>query len=256
MGCWNATCGISNLPIFYGDEVVMYIIERNQIAEGNGLGFSYPYEMYEPIAPPIYGRYNDYGGIEDIKNNEDTIFDHLMSIKYQIDEGMAKRDGLVNKEPRNLEEMINDYIGRGVYRDIGFMLVRQDIHGVLIYSMNNEIGDNLDFHMKEFCKAHDPSDFMSKLLLERSNGFIRATRHWNRLFPLVEKYGETTDKDLKDSFIDLIMMESVLTDLREHWHVTSGAGSQTDITNSHKVLANATTEIINFYEKRNEEDEY
>jgi len=58
MGCWNATCMISGLPIIDADPVVAYIIKENvKFSIGSSPSFS-------PVSPPIRGMYDNYGGIE------------------------------------------------------------------------------------------------------------------------------------------------------------------------------------------------
>lgn len=59
MGCWNATCFISNLPILAGEPCVGFLIT----ATGKMGVTSYPDERYRPITPPIEGTYDDYGGL-------------------------------------------------------------------------------------------------------------------------------------------------------------------------------------------------
>lgn len=67
MGCWNATCFISNLPIMAGEPCVGFLITST----GNMGNTSYPDDRYRPITPPIEGIYDDYGGIE-LSPEQDT----------------------------------------------------------------------------------------------------------------------------------------------------------------------------------------
>lgn len=59
MGCWNGTCGLTNLPIMYGDE--MYVFP---IVESNGDSFCYSTALYRPSVLPFRAEYNDYGAGE------------------------------------------------------------------------------------------------------------------------------------------------------------------------------------------------
>lgn len=63
MGCFNHKCNFSQLPVVWGDRIVVII------------GFTQPLEQQDnfspgcsfvPISVPIRGKYNDYGGIEDV----------------------------------------------------------------------------------------------------------------------------------------------------------------------------------------------
>lgn len=61
MGCWNGTCGLTNLPIFHGDEVYVFpIIETHR-----GGSFCYSTALYRPSVLPFRAKYNDYGAGED-----------------------------------------------------------------------------------------------------------------------------------------------------------------------------------------------
>lgn len=71
MGCFNKTAFYSHLPITASDEIVMFVC-ANSISSHTrrdstpisvvGTGLS-------PIAPPFFGRYNDYGSIELVKDD-------------------------------------------------------------------------------------------------------------------------------------------------------------------------------------------
>ena len=62
MGCWSVSCGISNIAITSGNECcIIPLIESSS-----------EYGGYVPVSLPIFGRYNDYGGMEDIVEDENT----------------------------------------------------------------------------------------------------------------------------------------------------------------------------------------
>ncbi len=63
MGCFNHKGNFSQLPIAYGDRVVVIIGVSH--LESNPDNFS-PGCSFVPISVPIRGKYNDYGGIENV----------------------------------------------------------------------------------------------------------------------------------------------------------------------------------------------
>jgi hypothetical protein len=63
MGCWNKTCALSNLPIFAGEEVYVFLIEQNGLGLGSG-NHCYSNHLYSPIITPFYSHYDDYGAGE------------------------------------------------------------------------------------------------------------------------------------------------------------------------------------------------
>jgi hypothetical protein len=57
MGCWNKTCGLSNLPIYYGEEVYVFLIQENAFSSNH----CYSDHLYSPIIAPFYSQYDDHG---------------------------------------------------------------------------------------------------------------------------------------------------------------------------------------------------
>lgn len=73
MGCFNQVCMLSGLPIVYKDPVrAILVSEHYQASLGEATGdFS---SKYLPRTFPVRGTYNDYGGLEGVK---DDVFKHL-----------------------------------------------------------------------------------------------------------------------------------------------------------------------------------
>ena len=66
MGSWSVYCGISQIAITAGQECVFLPLKKN--ARGNS------YLPYIPATLPIFGEYDDYGGIENIIKDDNTKF--------------------------------------------------------------------------------------------------------------------------------------------------------------------------------------
>ena len=71
MGCWNETCGLTQLSITEGTPVKYFILVAQEIKDPQATCYST--DWFSPITLPLTGNYNDYGSIEDIK--EDLSFD-------------------------------------------------------------------------------------------------------------------------------------------------------------------------------------
>lgn len=63
MGSWSVYCGISNITITSGDSCVLIPLKKSK---------GEYYSPYLPETLPIFGKYDDYGGIEDIEKNAGT----------------------------------------------------------------------------------------------------------------------------------------------------------------------------------------
>jgi len=71
MGSWCETCGITQLPINYGDKIrVFALVGKDRQMKGGGCCYSD--DIWSPIGPAIQGTYDDYGGVENIVDNEEA----------------------------------------------------------------------------------------------------------------------------------------------------------------------------------------
>lgn len=152
MGSWSVYCGISKIAITANQECVLIPLKKNSNAVGYG--------KYVVATLPIFGNYDDYGGLEDIVRDENTalIEEHF---NCTIDEftnfftrGCIDKDD-VSEELSNNEELKewtfmfvdkkvydfmstnieNGYDGRGhlpfgnksILELIGFKFIKEDI---------------------------------------------------------------------------------------------------------------------------------
>jgi len=98
MGCWNATCGVSQLPILSGEKIRVFILEPHHgtnkfIREPNS--FVYSTDMFTAYGIPFIAEYNDYGSVENIVEsyNAEIIYNKLVeSAVLPIDKPFAVGD--------------------------------------------------------------------------------------------------------------------------------------------------------------------
>lgn len=74
MGCWNETCGITQMPIYSGDPVVLVLLTKVDRHTENHGGFCYSNDVWTPKYLPVFGEYDDYGSLENIEENWNTQF--------------------------------------------------------------------------------------------------------------------------------------------------------------------------------------
>lgn len=93
MGCWNGTCGISQIAIRAGEPTIGFLMVRNPGDKWSANGHCYTTEYWCPLSLHIKGTYNDYGGLEDVDENDWSV---EVAHKYII-ENMIERDEGENK---------------------------------------------------------------------------------------------------------------------------------------------------------------
>jgi len=90
MGCWNGTCGISQLPILAGQKVKAFLMLQSRYnAEIGGAGVCYSTAYFRPWFFPVTADYNDYGSIENIKKDWNSEF-MLKTFRKWLMEGKVR----------------------------------------------------------------------------------------------------------------------------------------------------------------------
>lgn len=123
MGCFNMTGFFSHLPITAGDDIVMFVYaDQSSICTKDDCPISIVGKGLTPIAPPFFGKYNDYGGIEDIVDD----------VNHQL---FTKRIGMT------LDKFVN------IMHDLAGVSIKQLQDG--LYDMeNNENAETNRYHHK------------------------------------------------------------------------------------------------------------
>lgn len=93
MGCWNETCGITQMPICAGDPVRMFLIVESE--HWHEAALHYSTDLWKPFGLPLKGTYDEYGGIENIE--EDALSDLLLESLKEILVEVPNRMGDVFK---------------------------------------------------------------------------------------------------------------------------------------------------------------
>jgi len=141
MGSWSVSCGISNIAITSGNKCVLLPLKKSRGRET---------QKWQAATLPIFGQYNDYGGIEEIEKDDNTelIEKHfgvsiddfavfLVDGKFTYDRGEAKEvakriEKFDESKLKEIEEWRFMWIDRQVY---DFMIINKDKwhKGVLDY---------------------------------------------------------------------------------------------------------------------------
>jgi len=120
MGSYNVACSVSNISIGPGERIAYFPLRPNQYAKGfeggpadgnNTLIHTNCY--YYPVTLPIFGTYDDYGGIENIEKNLNTYI-------------LEKYFGQV------IEVIANIHRGEGIPKITSGMFVHRDIFDTLV----------------------------------------------------------------------------------------------------------------------------
>lgn len=245
MGCWNGTCGLTQLPINCGNKVIVFPLKQTSYEDLSSVGGAlyYSNDIFTPISIPVIGEYNDYGALENIEDGE-KVYEYFVSL---IDDGKLTMDLKETARPSNIEELITA-IKRGAIKGISFMMVHYEAYIRVMEEAYDRVyyGENFGFKTKwmelgrkyiEDVRQAD-NDLLIRIEL-MGNRFASAVRGIRRpeMRWFLDKLVEAHDEKLLESLVDLIAFEMVMGFSRKLWIPQAGGGSQCEERTYHKVLA-------------------
>lgn len=282
MGCWNETCGISQLPIHVGDKIRAFILLDNTYkGRLEGGGTCYSSGEWAPFGISISGEYNDYGGIENIIENDIT---HLMletlregwviekedAQRWDIptDSKKLKLSDVLNAIERSCAKY-NSFTRKGT--PIGIMYVLEDVYQSMMnfnpirahyYHSNYDYKPVRDAYNQDIktwyienlnSYLESPSDRMlfrlslsdDNLFYIRDNAMVHLFK--NQFLHLIEAktpFENAKIQFLCENFWEIIHFNSIMQHLRKLWHPQAGKGSQDSDLEIYKRLQTAVSNII------------
>ena len=145
MGSWSVSCGISNIAITSGNECCIIPLKENRSEYGG----------YLPITLPIFGEYNDYGGMENIVVDENTklIEKHLGITIDEFVEFLV--DGEFTFDRREVRPIREKLEANGKLEEVAdwrFMWVDKKVYDVMVKNYDEWEKGHHDFGTPEFMK--------------------------------------------------------------------------------------------------------
>jgi hypothetical protein len=143
MGCWNKTCGLSNLHITAGDEVYVFVIEEGTDKTDR----CYSTAFWKPVLLPFMSKYNDYGGGEESSGpGFQIIMDSVAKQLVEMELGENEYHDIPVKKEGFGEEQFFDAVhenrlfksdrqfrtGEKIMVPIDFVMMRKDIVDYII----------------------------------------------------------------------------------------------------------------------------
>lgn len=138
MGCFNKIGFVSGLPIEYDDDVMLIFLENRGFEDHSGV--VYPTDIYCPVFLPIFGKYDDYGRIEDIESSnvvryiEDFFGEDIISIVEKVDDNSVGRE-------KNLTMSKNNETFKKLTFGLELKSVYQKLTTECVYLIDNLIHD-------------------------------------------------------------------------------------------------------------------
>lgn len=289
MGCWNQTCGVTNLPITWSDKIVLIPLIQNHVINPE-LTYNVN-DCYEPFGLPVYGEYNDYGGIKKASTHPKNIEFYNKNDFFNSPDFYEDEESDVIFTENDLDNFFSGYIcydgmyvkHRNSHKRINYMMVHKELYDKLIYEMGliipyGQIKTLRELHKEKIKRS------ISKII-EYKNEIAKSEEDWYVDMCLVDfkikdaieeccmidlitpkttyefifdSLMQNMDESLLDELVNMLLFKRALMHLRKGYLVMSGAGSQDDDLYFHKIVSEFVLEYINkkIYEyKKGYEDE-
>lgn len=250
MGCWNESCMISHLPIFYGEDVYGFLLLESPFDQQ----FCYATGRYSPIAV-VRGKYDDYGGIEEIENEsvmapviqdfltksgfsfdgkpvEELDFKELFSTDGQLQQ--KKWSAMQRYEAKTVRVLVKasilDHLLNAYRENYGHLHARylSDMGKVwgslkeapVVSDPPKDDGAAIAAYLKAMSKREN-AEFLFHDVIRMNTSAVMGC-NWDSYLGIMSE-----NRELFISYF-LLLFEStdVLNYLRMAWHVPSGSGSQ------------------------------
>lgn len=232
MGCWNGTCGLSKLPILYGQKCKLIFLLNDNTGQELGGGFCYPTDLRMIHSFPLSGTYNYYGCLEKIEENWYSKF-FLESFIKDVENGdikiKSKESG--GKSPiKSLEKVVNaverglvtkkhiqytkDGKGNDIFIPMTFMLILEDVYNSAI---------NI---MKEYKSGYESKWVHDKIsesmtTIDETFGLIKEGKVYSTSYYLIyQACGIYGGEDLRTSMdkkelVDRVIKDEAVDELKE-----------------------------------------
>lgn len=252
MGCWNGTCGFSNLPITDGMPVRAMFIKPVKESRYEGASLLYAFDLFHPATIMIKSTYNDYGWIN---VTAEEIFPFIANV-----ENMGLDISFRNEENGFLPDA----------EDVSLWMIREDVYQMLRDIPLDHWGDKPKFVGEYIDRLRiDYDKLATEIRTELTNNTekmgiwsFELRDRMNRLFgrsemarwPLMDFFSPNSGIDLPpenvDEIIDILQIFSAMNALRKNLVPTIGGGSQDYNEGGYRVIANFMNNAMDEYRKQ------
>lgn len=291
MGCWNETCNLTNLPIMYGDEIVVYATVA--LDSGHGRHY-YGNDGAVPFIMPIYGTYDEYGGIENAVVDKLTQRVIENTVFYSLEKNWETDEEKFVPVKLTVEEFVKDFTDDSLYIKISsshyeYSLIHPCFfHRGAFEAVVNEVGSRKPYNQeqtystylynytfeimnkcvdgkkeafdlanelaKKYPDDHELSDFIAEGLYDRDNPLFGEDVYgiYNFGKPYKKEVCSKSDIELISKlWADYMCFKTGMNYLRKGFYINSGLGSQCSEMKLHCILANW---ILKHFEECKEEE--
>lgn len=294
MGCWNKTCGLSNLHITAGTPVYVFMLEKNTYENDR----CYATAFWRPTLLPFLSAYNDYGGGENSHGNINYIIDALKERVVEMGVGENEYHDIAVKADELDEKLLFDAIHEGRLNvrhaaeevQVDFAMIRKDVvdhicnnwvqqqyvgagKGTIGYGRDyieykyQDLVDLLPALIDGLMQSDNSFDVYRKFEMPDYNNILsrlicsRASYRYGTLIRIPNLMQQLVIEDKRDEIEKILtdyllgcFINSFMEDSRKVWIPGCHEGSQSMEHAPYRILNNAIAEVLDA--EKAEFDEY
>lgn len=234
MGSFNKTGFISQLPIEYGDECVLVLMSATEQYGSDISGVVYSHDHFEPMFIPIFGEYDDYGTIENIKKT--PICDYICEFfgEPDIDSLIGKIDD--NSVGRG--DKINVIKNNDIFKKMTFGLEHKSVYDKMVSEYLTDIKD-LPYHIRSYSGTRGLKINGTRIGDDSISVFMAQKTNQTYVDPIIE----FVNKIGKEEILNFISFSDAISVLNSKYS-PSNYGSQSQEHTLHYKLLTLYRNII------------
>jgi hypothetical protein len=252
MGCWNETCGLTNLPILENESAVLVLLA----IQSNITSACYTSDFAEPVALPIFGKYNSYGEVEQVTNEAD-VNAFLQAMHFgEVDTNLKVSINDVYELQTHLEGLS---VQTWKVLRLSKVMFKRSAWDAILAHQEKTIPWREEFYAKEENRTpRNLRQVLESFFVELKQDYplaigLRDRSNFKMVLPAGIEPRELNNSQIS-ALVDLMIFDSALAASRRCWQPTSGAGSQSSETSEQEFIAQLTLKLADDLRKYFEED--
>lgn len=142
MGCWNKTCGLTNLHICAGTPVYVFVLEKNPDPSER----CYSSAFWMPVLFHFESEYNDYGGGTNSSSDINFILQGIRKRLVEVEQGPNQYHDIAVKRDSFNEELFFESVQENRLKvqsynndvDVDFVMLRKDAVNEILENWEQE----------------------------------------------------------------------------------------------------------------------
>ena len=259
MGCWNTTCFLTNLPIRAGEPIAVIPVVASTLA--GRARFVYSHELFSPLAPAVFGEYDDYGGIDSVEAcNPQTYLEVYCA--YLEAAGVTAAPTSASELQAFFNEVLERGEGKLDSRIVSFVTLRKSVYDRLMADSENwtfsdwddtKVRPYLERGLAQLSTLHAQGgclDTEDEAAISFEAMMMEILRYALRKV-FIKAFGYSGASEVRQYALEFAILVHAVTRLRKHWTPMPGEGSQDD---SYRLQALFAADVLDYAEARRAED--